>query len=944
MPTIKLKYLLPLAAATLLAACSGGGSSSSAPSGSEISVSGFATQGIVKFAQVEIKDANDADNVLASGKTDETGFYDFTIPASAGFSEGFLLVEVSNANDGATRMTCDAPPPTGCGDVPFGEEVTVTDEFGLQAIMEVSEDNNASLEVNLNPFTDLAAALVAESNVVDRGNLNSAAGLVRQLFELESTPLTNIPSVDITRPDEVARAVGKKGAIRAALLSGGLLASAYNRAALDQAGATAENRLQRFRERFAQQGQLLLNKAEDDDNDDTISLGEILDNSVTLISRISADSDIPLAVSAPLRADLAEVKRAPAGALTNVVSSPSSGATDAEQARAFVSDIDLLLTALDQQSVEADRIAFEDSLELSEDLISVEFELLIADLSLIASTFEAAFEAFKLDPSIITFTPDSADALPVSISTDDAGETTFSTVFSDADRDIDISAALLDVDDITGNRESPDTTGLEDGESATVNTNGSATLSILGTISRTNGTDTVSMNIKQGLAEISELDVSETFTVDTNDSFPLESGNGQFNRFNFELEVALVVESTQTLTFDGLIEFSFDEFRSDFDESTGEFDESVGGDIFFTESNSANVDFSNVVLAGTLTSLADDISRSVGFTLSVALDTRNLTFGTLPLGSTRVSTVDTSVNEQSATFIRVDGFTSILELISYEEFIQVTGLEDGFTGFDSSNGADFVRIANTEDSILTIAQGSNLQEAQNPNFRRLLSTSIAHESQRSLIPAPESVLQTLNISDFLNQALNFELTLYISVDGEGLYAGERDIVEPDGITESIYTLVCTGFCFNPTSQGFAESEDQLLGDTGLAKGSASISLSTNIIGIDVADPTVTFTVNFGQQSQDVGNFDISIDFAGRTFETTTISLDLSDSLSLDETNEVILTNQDGIALTLNRDESDIVTGSLVKDGVELATITEEDGALLVRFLDDESPNLVTLGF
>ncbi|MBV1879006.1 MAG: hypothetical protein KUG79_15305 [Pseudomonadales bacterium] len=935
MPTKKLKYLLPLAAAALLAACNGGGgSSSSAPSGSEISVSGFATQGIVKFAQVEIKDANDADNVLASGKTDDSGFYDFTIPASAGFSEGFLLVEVSNAADGATRMICDAP--TDCGGVLFGDEVTVTDEFGIQAIKEVSEDNNATLEVNLNPFTDLAAAVVAENNAVDRDNLNSAASLVRQLFELESTPLTDIPSLDVSNPELVKNA--NKGTIRAALLSGGLLASAYDSAALDQAGATPENRLQRFRERFAQQGQLLLNnKTQDDDNDETFSLNNILQNSLLLNNKIAADADIPLDIAATLRADLAEVKRAPAGALSNVVSSPSSGATDAAQARAFVSDIDLLLTALDQQSVEADRIAFEDSLEISEDLISVEFGLLIADLSIVASAFDAAFEAFKLDPSIVIFTPNAGtteETLPVNITTNEAGDPSFNTTVSNDEGNIDITAAV--VDGITDNDITPDTTGLGDGESATVNTlQGNATLSIAGTISRTNGTDTVSMSIRQGLIEISGLDVNETLTIDSNASFPLESDNSQFNRFNFELDVALVVESTQTLTFDGLIEFSFDEFRSDFDESIGEFDDSVDGDIFFSESNSTNLDFSNVVLAGTLTSLTNDISRSAGFTFSVALDSRNLTFGTLPLGS--IATVETyEISEDGRTAIFTSEIrVSRIELISHADFTDRLGLPNDFTGQAPIDEFTFVDIGNIEDSIL----GVFLTNTATPN---LYFSGAGLANLTAIEEIPTDLLQSLDIVEFYNRSFDFGLIGYYALAGQGIYESPRAILASEG-GERLGNLICTGFCFTPQGN-LAESEDQIIGNASFVKGSVSISLSTNIIGIDVADPSVTFTVNLGQQAQDVGNFDISIDFAGRTFETTTISLDLSDSLSLDDTNEVILTNQDGIALTLNRDESDIVSGSLVKDGVELASITEEDGALLVRFLDDESPNLVTLGF
>ena len=174
-----------------LTACGGGGSSNQPPAGTEIDISGFATKGIIGNGLVEITDANNPAQILVSGNTDPNGFYALTIPTSAGFNEGFLLVEIKAAADGSTTMTCDAA--DDCGDIPFGQPISLTDEFSILAINEFIVDDNApALSINLNPFTDLAAGLAMANGMVDRTDLANASNLVAQQFDLGATALSSI--------------------------------------------------------------------------------------------------------------------------------------------------------------------------------------------------------------------------------------------------------------------------------------------------------------------------------------------------------------------------------------------------------------------------------------------------------------------------------------------------------------------------------------------------------------------------------------------------------------------------------------------------------------------------------------------------------------------------------------------------------------------------------
>lgn len=157
-----LARLLPwsgLFLAVLLSACGGDNASESAPASdanptesanSPTEVTGRAAKGILRSARVDAYALENGQHRHLDGTvTNDSG--DFSLELS-GLNQPVLL-EVTPAGDGSTRMVCDAV--DGCGSTDFGGAVALSGDFRLTALVAPDELDQGAVAIT--PLTHMAA-------------------------------------------------------------------------------------------------------------------------------------------------------------------------------------------------------------------------------------------------------------------------------------------------------------------------------------------------------------------------------------------------------------------------------------------------------------------------------------------------------------------------------------------------------------------------------------------------------------------------------------------------------------------------------------------------------------------------------------------------------------------------------------------------------------------
>lgn len=197
-----------------LTACGGGGSSSTdgdASSVSSTTTSGTAAKGILNkgvVTAVELGSDQTELRTLGTTVTDEKGNYALTIPAS--YTNG--PIKISITSDADTEMKCDIS--GGCGNsqlklyddnnngqVDFGEWYKPgADNIKMTALV-ASAASGASLDVNVTPFTTMAAKRALSEPTLDADTVANANSEVSALLGVNV--LTTKP-VDITNVESDA--------------------------------------------------------------------------------------------------------------------------------------------------------------------------------------------------------------------------------------------------------------------------------------------------------------------------------------------------------------------------------------------------------------------------------------------------------------------------------------------------------------------------------------------------------------------------------------------------------------------------------------------------------------------------------------------------------------------------------------------------------------------
>ena len=272
----KLRALALSTCALSLVACGGGGGSSSpsspsptptGPTGASFALNGSAQKGTIINGRVEVRDVNNPDTVLATGRTSDTGGYDVSIPASANFNGPFVLVWV-RGGDGA-EMICDAP--QGCNDaaVDFGERYAIDGDVILSALLPTpAEGESESIHITI--ASHLAALQAANTDNLTQEDLDNAQSQVAGLLGLSSNNVNGLAPANLMDAD----GEGTSDQWRLALINAGFMG------ALEEGDQSFGAGLVRMAEDFVlNDGQFIANEAGDDPN--LISLEDVLEAAIT---------------------------------------------------------------------------------------------------------------------------------------------------------------------------------------------------------------------------------------------------------------------------------------------------------------------------------------------------------------------------------------------------------------------------------------------------------------------------------------------------------------------------------------------------------------------------------------------------------------------------------------------------------------------------------------
>lgn len=216
---------LCLASLVALAGCggsSGGSKSNDGPitevpgggdntgGGSDVTLSGVATKGVLKGARVTAYELNSAGARLAdavgSATTDNAGAYELEL--NDNYQGGLLDIEVSVVE--GTRMVCDA---AACGSVAKGGEVVLPAGFTLSAIVEKSANSN-TINASVTAWSTMAAnrakAIIAADATQDiAGASKQAISEVSQVvgFDIAKTTSRGLSQIDGANSAEAQYAV-----------------------------------------------------------------------------------------------------------------------------------------------------------------------------------------------------------------------------------------------------------------------------------------------------------------------------------------------------------------------------------------------------------------------------------------------------------------------------------------------------------------------------------------------------------------------------------------------------------------------------------------------------------------------------------------------------------------------------------------------------------------
>ncbi len=367
----KLGLSLAIAAALGLSACGGG--SSGGGGGSSTTVEGVASKGIIANGLVSAflfaDDGTPEGTAIATATTDASGNYSLNIPSEHRGKP--LYIKVSNNADGNATMKCDISPGCdsdgdGTDDVLFGAPLTLSSSFNMEAVV---PEATGSVSVNVTPLTTAASkkaraaietagssfgakAQIASANSSVANTLNNLLGLSGD--EILSS-INDVEVVDLTDTTDVAtKLAGTSGSVAVKVAAIG--AAVVKAVQSGNTNTTLDDAIENFAEELAEapltndsaddtvtDAQDLLSAASDVIAEVVSDVTEALGEEADILDELSGEGSIS-DVIADAATDAAE-----AGDTTvDDTPSPTAGAEELAQVKAFVAELRDIGTAIDE--------------------------------------------------------------------------------------------------------------------------------------------------------------------------------------------------------------------------------------------------------------------------------------------------------------------------------------------------------------------------------------------------------------------------------------------------------------------------------------------------------------------------------------------------------------------------------------------------------------------
>ena len=884
--------------AIFVAACGGGGGSAPAaiipPAPDPVGLSGAAIKGVVADGVVAAHEIDSSGvavtTALETTTTDQNGDYSLTLPSS--FSGGPLLLRLTANDTGTTTMKCDVA--EGCGDAAFGETFVVPSNFELSAVLGDSSAGD-EVTVNLTALTTLAAKYAAsKSGGLTTENIEAANTQVADTFGLTGG-INQFTPVDLTDPDDVAAA--DPDAILNALYSAGILA-----ALLDDGRDVADG-LNNLAQEFADQdGNLMVNDTGFDSV--VISLLEILEGAQAVIDIID-EGDATIA--AIIGMALVDAVATTPGEFSNGEPSPNVGDTKLNKAKAMVNDVRTIGAATTVAAVETGAVAFQDQIRMAGDLIDQDTTDTVEVLENVFAAMGATIDSLDFAALTLPFTQTFIELGGVALGFELSVEITETS---------DQLVLTLAVDDVVN--------GVD------VAVSGTATLS--GAIAGLKSKDPTSLD---GLT----IDVTGSagkgglsLTIDRGD-ISLQAANlgvvaPGFDRLDARLDITLIqemsAEVSDPISFEGLLAFTVNVVEG-IEEAEGlpEFSSGgIAGDISFMFETAA------FTLQGTF---SDTMGQSVSASLAVNLDGDGFVAGVLPLGFHRnmLSRYEVSADLNVVDFFYTDppfsATNDVRRLVRQdrtefftEERLIASG-ESVSSVFESSyTGGPVIKLSAFDRDGNEVFPFFNLVG----NEPLLIPLSLLEPN----LAGADSAVSLLDLD-----ALNREIPLTQIVNGEGMFALEWPVngLNPAGGTVG-GVLVCKRECLNANMFPVTLDADILSHSVdNVLLGGVALGFSVSLSGIE---ERISITVSATRTAFHRGEVNVNFNFGGRRFTMNApIDLDAVDTAP----QQLRVLNQDLVELRITIIGAE-VSGemSILGDDEVLATITRENGVVIVRYNDD----------
>ncbi len=892
---------------------------------------GELAKGLILNGYVTVTGVEDVTTEVATGRSSATdGSYALSIPASANFNEEFVRVVVTGG-DGAT-MKCDAA--DGCANgssiVPFGEAFPIGVDFELTSIIPAPEDGG-SATVNVTALTHLVASLAIERAPATFTSeiLASANSEVADLFGMTTSDFAALPVVDVT----VADLPASTDAARSGFINAGLLAALYEDDT--DLSVAMEDFVRTF---ISNDGAIVGNEANDDS--ELVSLEDIFEGSLAAetVSPISADE--LAGVRASLGDALATSSSRRADELVQGQPSPSADANHLDKAKAFVSDLQLVIGAAESDANGDSVIDFSEQVEVAAELLSDDTEAVFNGF---ASGAEAMSEALIEEK----YAHDAGNSLTVYTSS--LGPTV--TMGRIGER-------------VTANVQYTDSSGVlvslqfdytdSYGELAA-----QSVMSPLGTfathISELSGSGNARLfgqasnsgfEMRVTDSQISVVD-AESIVIErsANDISDVKEIRVTAESFQFDVVGEMNQKQSDGLSFKGETSFTINDFAVDgYDVFVGSSGNRVHFSEFVRDFTTSKISLSGILKNGEKFVDVSVVLDASADGLTISNERERVVMSNYVIANNEIAVDYPLSPDHSVGRYEFASVSEVNDLVAQyiawpqsDGRIRYTDQDHDFVAMRDDDGSGRAYLMYTQTRLDEFGELETVKFMVQPG--RFNAFFGGEATEEFLENPPYHDISAFYLGGYGEGTRSF-VSCYPGRGGEmtKLYFVPDWRFRADGATiEGI--VIGQGDCVSGVYYGVGNGS-RLVGD-GAVEGSFSASVRQNIAGIDANDPETEFSLFGGVNFQDetlAGDVAARVSFAGRRFEINVLSFDVLEEV---EDQPISIINQDGVVMTLTKSSTtEEITGTLVLDGEELATIDDDNGVLIVRFADGTFVSLI----